>query len=522
LADVTAGEQRADGAPADDQPGGVPGVPASRRLAAPARWAGRLIAGHWAFAIVLALAAALRAVVILGYPAIFWFNDSYDYVTDAVTKTPDVVRSDGYPLFLLALLPFHSLYLLAALQALLGLAMGAGIYAVLRRRGLPWWGATLPALPVLFDVFELQLEHMVMSDVLFTFLVTIALVVLCWSDQPSLITCVIIGLLLGYAAIVRTVGEPLLIVVAVLLVVRRVNWKRAGTLLVAGLLPIVGYAVWYHGFYGQYGLDGSSGTFLYSRVSAFAECSRMPNLPSDLKALCDPRPPSQRASSQEYIWETNTPLYRYSKGNNFSKQADRAAGRFAKQAILAQPLSYAHVVFSDTMHTFTWDRSQSDVTGSGASFQFRTTVDPVPWWATYYPQYKSSLITYGGPSLGQPTVVKPFSTFVIDYQKIFYLRGTMLAGILIIGLGGAVLRWRRWGGLTLLPWGVGALLVVLPPMTAGFSYRYVLAAVPVTCLAAGLACTREPRASRKAAAAAVSSGQTAGQPAAARPLPARR
>jgi hypothetical protein len=480
------------------------------------RWTGRLIAGHRAFTAVLLVAAALRAVVILGYPPIFWFNDSYNYVIDAVTRTPDVVRSNGYPFFLQAIEPFHSLLLLATLQAMMGLAMGLAIYAVLRRRGLPWWGATLCALPVLFDVFELQLEHMIMSDVLFFFLVTMAIVLLCWSDRPSWFTCVVVGLLIGYATLVRAVGEPLLVVVAVLLVVRRVNWKRALALLVVGLLPIVAYMGWYHSFYGKYALDNSSGSFLYSRVSSFAECSKLPNLASDLRVLCDPKPPEQRANSQEYIWETDTPLYRYSHGHNFSQKADSAAGKFAKQAILAQPEAYARVVFDDTMHTFTWDRSQSDVTGSGPSFQFRVTVDPVPWWGRDIKLNYRSEVTYASPDLGQPKVVSPWSYLIIDYQKVFYLRGTMLGIILLVGLGGIVLRWRRWGGLTLLPWVVGALLVVIPPLTAGFSYRYVLAAVPVSCLAAGLACTREPRASRKAA-AAVATEQTTSEPASARP-----
>lgn len=482
----------------------------------PVRWTGRLLAGHRAFTVVLVAAAALRAAVILGYPPIFWYNDSYNYVIDAVTRTPDVVRSNGYPFFLQAIEPFHSLLLLATLQAMMGLAMGLGIYALLRRRGLPWWGAVLCALPVLFDVYELQLEHLIMSDVLFYFLVTMAIVLLCWSDRPSWVTCVVVGLLIGYATLVRAVGEPLLLVVAVLLVVRRVNWKKAGALLVVGLLPIVAYMGWFHSFYGKYALGSSSGTFLYSRVSTFAECSKMPNLASDLRVLCDPTPPAQRANSQEYIWETDTPLYKYSHGNNFSLRADSAAGTFAKQAILAQPVAYAKAAFDDTMHTFTWDRSQSDVTGSGPSFQFRITVDPVPWWATGIKLNYTSEVTYASPDLGQPTVVSPWSDLIIDYQKVFYLRGTMLGVILLIGLGGIVLRWRRWGGLTLLPWVVGALLVVIPPLTAGFSYRYVLAAVPLSCLAAGLACTREPRASRRTA-AAVAEQPAAGEPASARP-----
>src|ERR1700757_3516214 len=120
---------------------------------------------HWPFSVLLLLATAIRGVVMLGYPPAMFFNDSYNYITDAVTMQPDVVRANGYPFFLRLLLRFHSLALVTGLQALMGLGMGVTIYALLRSRGLPWWGATLCALPVLFDVYELQLEHMVASDV---------------------------------------------------------------------------------------------------------------------------------------------------------------------------------------------------------------------------------------------------------------------------------------------------------------------------------------------------------------------
>jgi hypothetical protein len=98
----------------------------------------------------------------------------------------------------------------------------------------------------------------------------------------------------------------------------------------------------------------------------------------------------------------------------------------------------------------------------------------------------------GGPELGDTRVVAPWARLLQSYQRYIYLRGTLLGIIVLIGVAGVLARWRRWGGTGLLPWLVGSLLIVLPPMTAGFSYRYVLAAAPAACLTAGLAFARRP------------------------------
>ena len=97
-----------------------------------------------------------------------------------------------------------------------------------------------------------------------------------------------------------------------------------------------------------------------------------------------------------------------------------------------------------------------------------------------------------GQGFGWTTAVQPWEHILEVYQRYIFLRGTLLGLIVLIGAAGVLARWRRWGGIGLLPWLVGVLLIVLPPMTAGFSYRYVLAAAPVACLAAGLAFTRAP------------------------------
>ena len=473
--------------------------PASQRASAAARLR-RLIRAHRPFAVVLAVAAALRVVVMLGYPPAMFFNDSYNYMTDAVTRSPDIVRADGYPLFLYVLLPFHSLVLITGLQAVMGLAMGAGIYAVLRRRGLPWWGATIPALPVLFDVFELQIEHMVAADVLFYGLVTAVLILLTWWDRPPLAVAVLVGLATGYAATVRSVGEPLLVIVLLGMLLRRMGWRRIAATAAAGIAPLAGYMIWFHAHTGQYALNESTGTFLYSRVSSFSDCSRM-NPPADLRVLCDPRRPSERPNSQEYLWSNNTPLARLTGRNNiyrFTPHIESLTMRFAERAILAQPLDYARVVATDTLTTFGWTRENvnndavGNVEGSGSKFRFESTVKDVPGWVTDNPVNARAARDFGGANFGHPSVVQPWARFLWAYQKLVYLRGPFLLLIVVIGavgVGNAARRKQRWGwgGLGLLPWLTGVALLVLPPVTAGFSYRYVLSAVPAICLAAGLA-----------------------------------
>jgi hypothetical protein len=489
-------------APEENAPGGQ--APAGR-LAHLAGLA-RLARAHRPFLIVLAAAAVLRVVVMAGYPPAMFFNDSYNYMTDAVTGVPDIVRANGYPFFLRLLLPFHSLILVTGLQAVMGLAMGAGIYAVLRRRGLPWWGATIPALPVLFDVFEVQLEHMVAADVLFYTLITAALVLLCWWDRPPLAIAVLVGVATGYAATVRSVGEPLLVLIVAGMLLRRMGILRAAVTAVAGLLPILGYMLWFHASTGQYALNEATGTFLYSRVQAFADCSRI-NPPADLRVLCDPRAIQHRGVSQEYLWSNNTPLAKltgvHDNTKRFTPQIESLTTRFAIRAIEAQPVSYAKVVIKDTLRAFDWrregvnDPNVGNVEGSGSKFRFEpaSVIEPVPTWVTGKPANASAARDFGGANYGHTSVVQPWSIMLRGYQKVFYLRGPLLFLLVLAGAVGVVLGIRRrtrlpgtgWGGLVLLPWLVGVALIVIPPVTAGFSYRYALAAVPAICLAAGLA-----------------------------------
>jgi 4-amino-4-deoxy-L-arabinose transferase-like glycosyltransferase len=448
----------------------------------------RLIAGNRLFAAVLIPALALRVDAELGYRWQSWFNDSFTYVRSAVTLTPETDRPSGYPLYLWLLSPAHSYLLVTASQHLMGLLVAVMIYALARHRfGAPAWAAVLATLPVLYDGFEIQLEHLIMADTLFLFLAMAALTVVLWSPRPSWRACLAAGLLLGVASIVRSTGLPLLAVFAVYVIV--VNW-RSWRFMVAGLaaccvafaVPVLGYEAWYKSTQGEFAMTDSTGVFLYSRVMTFADCSRM-SLPTDLLPLCTSVPPDKRPIAQAYIWTSASPLDRYAQPM-FSPTVDKLAERFAIAAIEAQPLDYARTVWDDTVRSFEWNRSVFPNGQTYNAYLFSSKPLEVP--AGPYGGYQSVEAYYarGNP---QTVVVNPFAAVIKDYQQYVWLPGTVYGVILLVGLFGIVRRWRRSGSAALLPWLCSLALIVVPAATAEFDYRYVTTAVPFACLAAAMA-----------------------------------
>ena len=92
---------------------------------------------HWLFGLVLVAALVPRILVALAFRPVMWFGgDSASYLATGLRLIPDPSRVGGYGFMLWALRPLHSFALVAAVQHLMGLAMGvlrtvrAGLLAI--------------------------------------------------------------------------------------------------------------------------------------------------------------------------------------------------------------------------------------------------------------------------------------------------------------------------------------------------------------------------------------------------------
>ncbi|WP_312874737.1 hypothetical protein [Actinomadura litoris] len=462
-----------------------------RRGRAAGLWA--TVRRHPAFTVIITTAALLRLVAMIGYQPAMYFNDTFDYLHVATDPYPHPLRPDGYSFLLIGLKPFHSFALVALVQHLMGLGMGVMIYMLLRRRfTLPGWGAALAAAPVLLDGYQIQLEELVLSDTMFTFLVMCAVTLLLWHDRPTWKIAASVGLIIALAWLTRSVGMPVLLGVLAYMLVRRSGWRLMAVTLVACVLPILGYMGWYKAETGKFAITESNGIFLYSRVYKFADCHKVHDLPVEEYALCTERV-NRLPNSQDGIWNQASPLNRYT-GKRFSPENDRLANDYSKRVILSQPVDYARVVAHDFLKVFRWNRTVFPDEATYNQYEFRKVSKPLPDWNMGSGVTAADEANAYENGNARTRVVEPFAGLIRGYQDHVFLRGTMLAAVLAMGLAGMVPLWRRFGGVAFLPWTLAVGLLLAPAATAEFDYRYVLPAVPLAALAAGMTFSPEVRA----------------------------
>ncbi|XVQ81968.1 phospholipid carrier-dependent glycosyltransferase [Microbispora siamensis] len=431
-----------------------------------------LTRGHGLFAAVLAVAAALRVVVMLAYDTaqLYWY-DSFTYLDTAVHLKPGgAFHPAGYSFFLRLLWPFHSVQLVAGVQHAMGLGIAVMIYALLRRHGLPAWGATLATLPVLFDPAFVRLEHAVLSDTQLIFLIVAALTVVMWRAKPSVRAAAVAGALLALAGLTRTAAVPLLGLVLLYLVVRRAGVRQVAALALAGALPLAAYAGWYQAHHGRFALSGSDGVALWARTMTFADCAVI-RPPADEAKLCPNGTVVDAAS--EYVWAPGASL-NLLPGDRFSH--NDLARRFALRAIAAQPLDYLREVTRDASLAFAATPVRHPARVSPA-LSFPVGSWPLP----SFPLIETVRGDYD-PAIRGMSSVEPYASVLGVYSYPGLLHGPLFGVALLLASVGAIGRRRA----ALLPWAAAAFLFLGPIAALDFDHRYMLPAVPVACMAATL------------------------------------
>ncbi|HYZ54315.1 MAG TPA: hypothetical protein VE733_12570 [Streptosporangiaceae bacterium] len=471
------------------------------------------------FAWALTAGAVLRLVAMLGYPGALWFaGDSYVYIGAALRPQPNLSKTTGYSLFLRLLLPFHSLTLVVVLQHLMGLADAVMIYALLRRNGVSKKWATIAMLPVLLDGYMIEDEHLIMTEALFTFLLMVGMLLVLWRPKVSWWVALIAGLLIGYAAIVRTEGAIVLVIFPLFLLIRGWSWKTlsgwaAAILMCVGILmPVGAYASWFHHRTGQYNMTLSDGFYLWGRVSSFADCAVIK--PTGAQAAACPREPlSKRTPPGNFVWHASelhpkphqkTP---HITGSPVTPANNTLLTGFAIHAVEAQPLAYAKTVVKDVLLSFGFPRINYPGAGTVYYYDFHLHYktakynllppnNPKHEWIPGGTAYQD-WISYGHQAPGK--VIEVFAVPILLYQRVVFTYGPLLAVIFLVGLGGVIgVRRRGWDprtfrlrwevrGTSMLPWITAVVLLVAPIAVADFDYRYLLPVLPFACLAAGLA-----------------------------------
>ncbi len=434
------------------------------------------------FLVVLAVAAALRLAVLLGFPPVLWFwGDSFAYLGVALHPAPYDVRPVGYSFFLQALQPLHSLAAVAAVQHLVGLGVGVAVYLLLRRLAVPRGLATAGAAPVLLDAYQLQLEQLLMAETLTLGLVAGALGLLVWPDRPSRAACAWAGLLLALAVLTRSAAVVVTAPALLYLLVRRAGAVRLALAALAFVVPLHLNTGWFWAVHGERSLTASDGFFLYGRVMTWASCGQL-DLPA-ADVVCDERPVDERPGVEWYVWHPESPAFDL-PGTRVEQ--NEVLRDFAVGVVREQPLGYAQAVLADLGRLVDPVRRALPSEFTRANYLFSRPPRELP------PAAVADALRYQeGEGDVRTRPVPLLAPALAAYQAVAYVPSPLYVVAALVAAAGVVRgrsrgsddRRRAVAALLLLS---GSGQVLLRIAVQGFDYRYELPALPLLAAAAAL------------------------------------
>jgi hypothetical protein len=442
---------------------------------------------HWLFAPLLLAGLTLRVLTQLAYQPALLYIDSFSYLTNLGPLRSGGSQPIGYVLVLRPLVAFGGLGAVAIFQHVLGLGMAVLIYVVLLRRGAPRLLAALACAPVLLDAYQLQLEQNVMSDVVFEALVLGAVAALLWRAAVGWRAALTAGALLGAAAVVRLVGEPLVLLAVVFVPFAVPGWRRraalAGVLAVGFAVPLAACMAYTQAQSGSFGTAGSSTRMLYGRVATVVDCAGL-RLPDYERVLCPSEPVGQRMTNDDFANAPTSPLYALHPPAGMTTR--QVLTDFNDRVLAAQPSAVATAIGRDAVKLFALTRVTSPGDVLIDRWRFTTT----------YPEYPPNSSVAMTTALGEPPprVNVHLATFLRRYQLRFgYTPGPVFLVALAAGLLGAAgaTRGARRSGLRaacLLATTMGA-GVLLAADVFQFSWRYQVPAFTLLPLAGALGLT---------------------------------